>query len=66
MSSEKCPGRNTIMWGADAVLEINCPNCGATLEFFKDEVFRMCKCGTKVENPNADLGISYRKEKNKE
>lgn len=65
MSDEKCPGRDTAKWGPDAVFEVDCPNCGAAIEFFKDEAFRMCKCGNKVENPRMDLGVSYKKEKDR-
>ena len=33
----KCPGQDTQYWGAGAIFEAVCPDCGATVEFFKDD-----------------------------
>ncbi len=55
----KCPGQNTRFWGPEAISESSCPNCGGTIEFFKDESSRKCrKCGTKVLNPKMDFGCA--------
>jgi ribosomal protein S27AE len=55
----KCTGNNTYEWGFDAVFEIECPNCGNMVEFFKDEITRNCgKCHATVENNSQDYGCS--------
>ncbi len=55
----KCPGQDTRYWGPDAVIETECPGCGSSLEFFKDESTRRCKtCGRKVINPKMDFGCA--------
>ena len=38
----KCTGNNTQEWGFDAIFDIECPNCGNFVEFFKDEITRNC------------------------
>jgi hypothetical protein len=57
----KCPGQDSRFWGSDAIFELNCPQCGQEVEFFKDEPIRKCKkCGFKIINPKMDFGcISY-------
>jgi len=55
----KCPGQDSRYWGADAVLEVTCPQCGNVEEFFKDEPTRRCKkCGEKLVNPKMDFGCA--------
>lgn len=55
----KCPGQDTRYWKADAVSEIKCPGCGATVELFKDEGTGKCKhCGAKFANPRVDFGCA--------
>jgi len=55
----KCPGQDTRFWGAEAISESGCPNCGGPIEFFKDESSRKCrKCGTKILNPKMDFGCA--------
>ena len=49
---EKCPGQDTRYWTPEDIYEAACPNCGASLEFFKDDPFLFCPgCAAKVENP---------------
>jgi hypothetical protein len=53
----KCPGQDTRYWKPGDIFEIECPSCGATIEFFKDEIRRTCrKCKKMVPNPKLDLG----------
>jgi putative nucleotidyltransferase with HDIG domain len=55
----KCPGQDTRYWDSGAVFEANCPKCGHSVEFFKDESSRKCrKCGEKVLNPKMDFGCA--------
>jgi ribosomal protein L40E len=55
----KCPGQDSRFWGPEAISDSSCPNCGAAVEFFKDESSRKCrKCGVKVLNPKMDFGCA--------
>ncbi len=55
----KCPGQDTRYWGKDSIFEAKCPNCGNTVEFFKDDTVRRCKvCGHKFLNPKMDFGCA--------
>jgi HD superfamily phosphodiesterase len=55
----RCPGQDSRYWEAGAIFEADCPNCGATVEFFKDESMRKCKkCGHKFMNPKMDFGCA--------
>jgi len=53
----KCPGQDMQKWGPEAVYDVACKKCGASLEFFKDELKRRCKaCGGVVFNERMDIG----------
>lgn len=55
----KCPGQDPRYWKFDAIFEVDCPNCGASTEFFKDETRRRCsRCGKRVLNPKMDFGCA--------
>ncbi|MFP4041124.1 MAG: HD domain-containing protein [Desulfosudaceae bacterium] len=55
----KCPGQDTQYWDPDAIYEEKCPECGATIEFFKDDPSRKCPgCGNKIVNPRLDFGCA--------
>ncbi|SPF44489.1 putative HD superfamily hydrolase [Syntrophobacter sp. SbD1] len=55
----KCPGQDSRFWGPEAISDSSCPNCGGTVEFFKDESSRKCReCGVKVLNPKMDFGCA--------
>lgn len=55
----KCPGQDPRYWKFDAIFETQCPHCGSSIEFFKDETRRKCKkCGNKVLNPKMDFGCA--------
>ena len=55
----KCPGQDMQYWKPDAVFETDCPQCGAKVEFFKDDQMRKCgSCGHRFVNPNMDFGCA--------
>jgi len=55
----QCPGQDRAYWKADAVFEVPCPQCGASVEFFKDESSGRCRsCGHRFLNPGADFGCA--------
>ncbi len=55
----KCPGQDTRYWNGEAIFEAKCPNCGADIEFFKDDSKRRCpSCGKEVPNPRMDFGCA--------
>jgi putative nucleotidyltransferase with HDIG domain len=42
----KCPGQDSRYWEPGAIFEVECPECGNAVEFFKDDASRRCKnCG---------------------
>ena len=55
----KCPGQDTRFWKPDDVYFVECPKCGQSVEFFKDDIRRRCKkCGHMFINPRLDLGCA--------
>ncbi len=55
----RCPGQDTRYWSPDSVFEMNCPQCGMAIEFFKDDPFRKCSnCSHKLRNPKRDDGCA--------
>ena len=52
----RCPGQNTMFWKPDDIYDVKCPNCGAPVEFWKDDSKRSCDCGHRFLNPKRDLG----------
>jgi HD superfamily phosphohydrolase YqeK len=55
----KCPGQDSRYWKPDAIFEVDCPECGARVEFFKDDTYRRCKeCGFQFLNPSMDFGCA--------
>ncbi len=55
----KCPGQDSRYWESGAIFEVECPQCGHPVEFFKDESSRKCKkCGNKFVNPKMDFGCA--------
>jgi putative nucleotidyltransferase with HDIG domain len=55
----KCPGQDTQYWNANSIFNVKCPECGASVEFFKDDTARKCgKCRHKFVNPKMDFGCA--------
>jgi len=55
----KCPGQDSRYWQSDAIFDAKCPECGAEVEFFKDDTTRKCKkCGKRFLNPGMDFGCA--------
>jgi DNA-directed RNA polymerase subunit RPC12/RpoP len=55
----KCPGQETQFWTAEAIYEVPCPQCGKSVEFYKDDTTRICQgCGHRFVNPKLDFGCA--------
>jgi predicted HD phosphohydrolase len=55
----KCPGQDSRYWKPGAIFEVECPQCGNAVEFFKDDTTRRCKtCGHRFLNPGLDFGCA--------
>jgi predicted RNA-binding Zn-ribbon protein involved in translation (DUF1610 family) len=49
----KCPGMDPANWKIEDISELKCIHCGNPLEFWKDDVKRVCpECGKTMFNPN--------------
>lgn len=59
MSKARCPGQDTRYWRPGDIFELKCGNCGKSIEFFKDDVSRICpECGERIQNPKISLGCA--------
>jgi hypothetical protein len=59
MEQIKCPGQDTRHWKPDDIFMLECPKCGAEIEFFKDDTRRRCAwCGHLFYNPRIELGCA--------
>jgi NADH pyrophosphatase NudC (nudix superfamily) len=57
MRRHKCPGRDMRHWSPEDIYDVECPQCGTAIEFFKDDRARKCPhCRHEVHNPRLDLG----------
>jgi len=55
----KCPGQDMQYWSAEAIYEVDCPKCGKSVEFYKDDTNRRCHhCGHRFVNPKMDFGCA--------
>lgn len=55
----KCPGQDMQFWKPGDIYEVDCPGCGRTVEFFKDDTARRCgHCGHRFANPRMDFGCA--------
>ena len=55
----KCPGQDTQYWNEGAIFDATCPQCGRSVEFFKDDTTRKCHhCGHRFVNPRMDFGCA--------
>jgi hypothetical protein len=59
MEQIKCPGQDTRYWKSDDIFTVECPKCGAEIEFFKDDTRRRCAwCGHLFYNPKIEMGCA--------
>lgn len=55
----KCPGQDMKYWKDNAIFDVDCPKCGTSVEFYKDDTSRKCgKCGHRFVNPKMDFGCA--------
>ena len=55
----KCPGQDMKYWKDDAIFDVDCPKCGASIEFYKDDTTRKCSnCDHRFVNPKMDFGCA--------
>ena len=55
----RCPGQDQRFWKPEDIFEVQCPGCGESVEFFKDEPKLKCRnCKQVVVNPKIDLGCA--------
>jgi HD superfamily phosphodiesterase len=55
----KCPGQDSRYWRPNAIYEVECPECGRMVEFFKDDTTRRCPhCRHQFVNPHMDFGCA--------
>ncbi len=55
----KCPGQDMQYWTPEAIYEVNCPECGKAVEFYKDDTTRSCShCAHRFVNPRMDFGCA--------
>jgi len=55
----RCPGQDTQYWDAEAIYDVNCPQCNSAVEFYKDDTQRKCpSCGHRFVNPKMDFGCA--------
>jgi len=55
----KCPGQDMKYWKENAIYDVACPKCNASVEFYKDDTTRKCgNCGNRFVNPKLDFGCA--------
>ena len=55
----KCPGQDMKYWKDDAIFDVDCPKCGTSIEFYKDDTTRKCSnCDHRFVNPKMDFGCA--------
>ena len=55
----KCPGQDKRFWKPEDIFEIDCPECGASVEFWKDDPKLRCpQCRQLLTNPKLDLSCA--------
>ncbi|MGB3211522.1 MAG: phosphohydrolase [Desulforhopalus sp.] len=55
----KCPGQDMKYWKDDAIFDADCPKCGTSIEFYKDDTTRKCShCDHRFVNPKMDFGCA--------
>lgn len=55
----RCPGQDLRFWKLGDIFEVQCPHCGTSVEFWKDEPSVKCPhCRKAIVNPRLDLGCA--------
>lgn len=55
----RCPGQDQRYWKPDDIFELDCPECGTKIEFWKDEPRLKCpNCKKLIANPKLDMGCA--------
>lgn len=55
----RCPGQDLMFWKSGDIFEAQCPHCGTSVEFWKDEPSVKCPhCRKVIANPRLDLGCA--------
>ena len=55
----KCPGQDMQYWNDEAIYDVDCPQCGRPVEFYKDDTTRSCgHCSHRFVNPRLDFGCA--------
>ncbi len=55
----KCPGQDMQYWNNEAIYDVDCPQCGRPVEFYKDDTTRSCgHCSHRFVNPRLDFGCA--------
>jgi len=59
MAKRNCPGQDTQYWTPENIFELPCIHCGHPIEFFKDDLRRLCpQCKRYMVNPNNNLACA--------
>jgi HD superfamily phosphohydrolase YqeK len=55
----RCPGQDQRFWKLGDIFDADCPHCGTSVEFWKDEPSVKCpQCRKVIVNPKLDLGCA--------
>ena len=55
----KCPGQDQRFWKPEDIFEVKCLECGAPIEFWKDDPKLKCpKCQKLITNPKLDISCA--------
>ena len=55
----RCPGQDRRFWQLKDIVEVKCPYCTSTIEFWKDDPMRYCSdCGEIINNPQLNLSCA--------
>jgi DNA-directed RNA polymerase subunit RPC12/RpoP len=59
MTERICPGQDLRYWKPEDIFESLCPECGKSIEFFKNDPMRRCpNCGHCTLNPKKDMACA--------
>lgn len=59
MADPHCPGQDLRYWKPEDIFEALCSHCGRPVEFFKDDLRRICpRCGEFTVNPKNNMACA--------